>query len=235
MKDTELINIVKRYRKGITPMEDAIAYQKKLSSRVVQKNSFKSIGTIAGVDLAIFKKEKKLVCGIVVFSYPELEVLERVYNISDEKFPYIPTLLAFREGPAILETYEKIKKKPDLIMLDGQGMAHPRSFGIACYIGVILGIPSFGVAKKRLFGEYDDPDTFKGANTPLTSERDRKIVGTVLRTKDNVKPVFISVGNNIDLNTSVEIALECSRGYRIPEPTRLADKYVGELKKMVVL
>ena len=216
-------------------MEDAIVYQKKLSSRVVQKNGFKSIGTIAGVDLAIFKKEKKLVCGIVVFSYPELEVLEKVYNISDEEFPYIPTLLAFREGPAILETFEKIRNKPDLIMLDGHGMAHPRSFGIACYIGVILGIPSFGVAKKRLFGEYDDPDTFKGANSPLTSGRDKKTVGTVLRTKDNVKPVFISVGNNIDLNTSVEIALECCRGYRIPEPTRLADKYVAELKKKIVL
>jgi len=235
MKDNELLNIVKKYRKGITPMDEAIAYQKKLRSRVVEINSFKRIKTVAGIDLAIFKKEKKIVCGIIVFSYPELEIIEKFYSVSNEIFPYIPTLLAFREGPAILETFEKITIKPDLLMLDGHGLAHPRSFGIACYIGVILDIPSFGVAKKKLFGEYLEPEQYKGRASLLVSKREKNTVGKVLRTKDNVKPVFISVGNNIDLSTSVEIALECCRGYRIPEPTRLADKYVAELKKRIVL
>lgn len=236
MNDPELIKKVKLFSNSPPEsLKDAINFQKQLSGMVSEKRNFKTLNTIAGADVAVLKREKKLICGIIVFSYPGLEILEKVCHVEDEKFPYIPTLLAFREGPAILRTFEKIKSKPDLLMIDGQGTAHPRNFGIACYIGVILNIPVIGVAKKRLFGEYTEPGSRRGEFSALRHKTSGKKIGAVLRTRDNVKPVFISPGNNIDLDSAVKISLECSRGLRIPEPTRLADKYVAELKKKVVI
>ena len=209
---------------------DAIAIQKELKDKVVSKNGFNQIKTVAGADLAILKDEKKLVCGIIVFSYPELNEIERTWEVVDEEFPYIPGLLAFREGPAIIKTYEKLKEKPDVLILDGHGIAHPRGFGIACYVGVLLDIPTMGIAKKRLYGTHQEPRDVPGSYEPLFSKNGEQI-GVALKTKKKTKPVFISAGHKIDLSTSKKIALMCVRGYRIPEPTRLADKYVAELKR----
>jgi deoxyribonuclease V len=209
---------------------DAIAIQKELKDKVVYKNGFNQIKTVAGADLAILKDEKKLVCGIIVFSYPELNEIERSWEVVDEEFPYIPGLLAFREGPAIIKTYEKLKEKPDVLILDGHGMAHPRGFGIACYVGVLLDIPTMGIAKKRLYGTHQEPRDAPRSYEPLFSKNGEQI-GVALKTKKKTKPVFISAGHKIDLSTSKKIALMCVRGYRIPEPTRLADKYVAELKR----
>ncbi|MCK5391415.1 MAG: deoxyribonuclease V [Deltaproteobacteria bacterium] len=209
---------------------DAIAIQKELKDKVVSKNGFNQIKTVAGADLAILKDEKKLVCGIIVFSYPELNEIERTWEVVDEEFPYIPGLLAFREGPAIIKTYEKLKEKPDVLILDGHGIAHPRGFGIACYVGVLLDIPTMGIAKKRLYGTHQEPRDVLGSYEPLFSKNGEQI-GVALKTKKKTKPVFISAGHKIDLSTSKKIALMCVRGYRIPEPTRLADKYVAELKR----
>ncbi|MGH7885473.1 MAG: deoxyribonuclease V [Thermodesulfobacteriota bacterium] len=217
-----------------TPLvQEAYKLQRELSEKVVSKNSFKEITKIAGADMAIFTKEKKMVCGIVVFSYPELHILEKVWSVVDEKFPYIPGLLAFREGPAIIETYKKIKNKPEVLIIDGHGIAHPRRFGIACHVGVLLDIPTFGIAKKKLFGNYQEPNTEKGSQSKLISKNGGIAIGSVVRTKNNTKPVFVSIGNKIDLLTAVKITLNCDTGYRIPEPTRKADKYVAELKKEV--
>ena len=230
MNKTELKNLANLYANNPPSVKEAFRFQSELSKKVIRKKVYSKIETVAGADLAIFTKQKKLLCGIIVFSYPDLLVIERVHTITDEKFPYIPGLLAFREGPAIIETFKKIKNKPDLIMIDGQGLAHPRFFGIACHVGVLLNIPSIGVAKKKLFGEYAEPARLKGNWNELKNKTSNETIGAVVRTKDYVKPVFVSIGNKIDLASSVKLVLNCSRGYRIPEPTRQADKFVAQLK-----
>src|SRR3990167_1280390 len=210
--DTDLLEDL--YRGGPSSVARALEFQRELSKKV------------------ILKKEKKLICGIVLFSYPDLTEIERVYTVSDEKFPYIPGLLAFREGPAIIETFKRLRQRPDLLIIDGQGIAHPRGFGIACHVGVLLDIPAMGIAKKRLYGKYAEPGEKRGSWSPLLS-KEGDVIGSVLRTRDNTKPVFVSPGHKIDMESAREIALVCARGYRIPEPTRRADIYVAELKKGV--
>ena len=218
------------YRGAPPQVSRAFDFQKRLKGCIVRERSFGEIKTVAGADISILKSEKKLVCGIIVFSYPDMTEIERTYSVVDEMFPYIPGLLAFREGPAIIETYGKLGAKPDVLILDGQGTAHPRGVGIACHVGVLLDVPAMGIAKSRLYGSFEEPGEAKGSWTPLTS-REGERIGAVLRTKDRTKPVFVSPGHRIDLETALEIALACSGGLRIPEPTRLADKYVAELKK----
>lgn len=227
IKDLEIL-----YSAKPTPVREAFRIQKELSLKVVKTSGAKRVRTIAGVDIAICVKEKKLVCGMILFSYPELEEIERVWTVSDEAFPYIPGLLGFREAPCVIKTFSKLHERCDMIMIDGHGLAHPRGFGLACHVGVLLDIPAMGVAKKCLYGTFSEPGLNKGERTSMRG-KDGEVVGVALRTRDGVKPVFVSVGNRVDLDTSVAIALECSRGLRVPEPTRLADKYVGLLKKEV--
>ena len=235
MTKAEFKKLAELYAAKPLPVRDAFKFQEQLSKKVVARKTFKKIRKVAGADLSILSKHKKLICGIIVYSYPKLEVLEKVHTVVDENFPYIPGLLAFREGPAIIEAFNKIKNKPDLIILDGQGVAHPRHFGIACHIGVILNIPSIGVAKKKLYGVYSEPGRQKGEWNELKDNKNGDTIGAVLRTRDNVKPVFVSIGNKIDLLSSVNIVLNCTSGYRIPEPTRQADKYVAQLKQDINL
>ncbi len=220
----------KLYKSDPPEYGEAVAIQKELRDKVISKNGFKSIKTVAGADLAILKDQKKLVCGIIVFSYPDLVEIERAWEVVDENFPYIPGLLAFREGPAIIKTYKKLKNKPDVLILDGQGVAHPRGFGIACYVGMLLDIAAMGIGKSRLYGTHREPKDNPGSSESLLSKNGEEI-GVVLKTKKKTKPVFVSIGHRIDLSTSKKIALSCVRGYRVPEPTRLADKYVAELKR----
>ena len=223
-------DIEKLYSVDPPSAKEAFRIQKELSLRVVRTSSAKRIRTIAGVDIAICVKEKKLVCGIILFSYPDLEEIERVWTVSDEVFPYIPGLLGFREAPCVIRTFGKLRERCDMIMVDGHGLAHPRGFGLACHVGVLLDIPAIGVAKKCLYGTFSEPGLEKGERA-LMRGKDREVVGAALRTRDGVKPVFVSIGNRTDLDTAVMVAIECSRGLRIPEPTRLADKYVASLKK----
>ena len=218
------------YGEGGLSVSRAFDVQKELSKRVIRERQSGELKTVAGADISVLKNEKKLICGIILFSYPDLTEIERVYTVSDEKFPYIPGLLAFREGPAIIETFKKLKQRPDLLIIDGQGIAHPRGFGIACHVGVLLDIPAMGIAKKRLYGVYDEPGEKRGSSSPLQS-KEGEVIGSVLRTRDNTKPVFVSPGHKLDPESARDIALECARGYRIPEPTRQADIYVAELKK----
>lgn len=210
---------------------EAEAAQRELQKRVITKNDFEKIETVAGADIAIVSDEKKLVCGIIVFSYPDLKEIERVSVKCDEKFPYIPGLLSFREGPAIIEAFGNLKNKPDALMIDGQGIAHPRGLGIASHVGVLLNVPAIGVAKSRLYGKYNEPPDSAGSWTPLVSPYKGTTVGAVVRTKKGTKPVFVSIGHKVDLKTAVRVALDCARGYRIPEPTRQADIYAAQLKK----
>ncbi len=221
--------------KDTISIKEAFRIQREMCKRVVRKNSYDRIRTVAGADLAILKRQKKLLCGIIVFSYPDMKAIEKTYSVADEKFPYVPGLLAFREAPAIIETFKKLRNIPDVIMIDGQGLAHPRSFGIACHVGVFLDVPAVGVAKKRLFGQYTEPERSKGSWSQLKNKKNSEVIGAAVRTKNNVKPVFVSIGNKIDLGSAVKLTLDCSAGYRIPEPTRQADKFVSELKKMDAL
>src|SRR5262249_30367388 len=143
-------------------------------------------------------------------------------------FPYIPGLLSFREAPIVLEAFAKLKCKPDALMLDGQGFAHPRRLGLACHLGLWLGIPSFGCAKTRLCGEHGDPGPNAGDTAPL---RDKKqLIGRVVRTKLNTKPLYVSPGHLINLASAVKLTVQSARGYRIPEPTRQAHLQVNQMR-----
>ena len=231
MNISALKDISRSYNYNILSVAEAVQLQKDLQKKVVRKNSFSRIDVIAGADISILKSRKKLICGIVVYTYPELMEVERKWSVVKESFPYIPGLLAFREVPAIIETLGKVNKMPDLLVIDGHGVAHPRGIGIASQLGVIMDLPTIGVAKKKLYGEFKMPGVKKGSRTYLLHPQNDDKIGVVYRTKDNVKPVFISSGNNIDLETSVKVVMKCDSGFRIPVPTRAADKYVSELRR----
>jgi deoxyribonuclease V len=163
-----------------------------------------------------------------LFTFPELSLVGEASAVEEVRFPYIPGYLSFREGPALIRALEKLRKPPDLLLIDGQGIAHPKRFGIASHLGVVLDMPSIGCAKSRLIGEYDEPGPLRGDWKPLIYKGN--MVGAVLRTKDGVNPLFISPGHKTDLATSVEIVLACTAGYRIPEPVRRADSLSKQMK-----
>ncbi len=210
----------------LTPRE-AIALQKKLSSRVILWDDFGEIRTVAGADVAVDGHTGY--AGIVVFEFPSLHQNTRVSAQSPLTFPDVPGLLSFREGPILLKAFEKLQKLPDLILFDGQGFAHPRRFGIASHMGVLLNRPAIGCAKSRLYGEYREPARKRGSWSPLTDQEDT--IGAVLRTRDGVNPIFVSIGHRVSLKSAIEIVLQCYDGVRIPKPTREADLYVKHLKK----
>jgi deoxyribonuclease V len=202
----------------VSPAE-AVAIQLRLRERVgaAAPVALDEIRTIAGID-ASYKDLAR--AAVVVFSFPELERLDEAVAVRASTFPYVPGLLTFREAPAVLDAMAALRVWPDLLMCDGQGIAHPRRFGLAAHLGVYLDLPSIGVAKSRLTGRYDEPGPNPGDASPLTDHGD--LVGTVLRTKPRTKPLFISVGYEIDLSTAVQVVEMCLRGYRLPEPTRAA-------------
>jgi deoxyribonuclease V len=170
------------------------------------------------VDVGI--REDVARAAVVVLTYPDLRPVEQAVYEGTVMFPYVPGLLAFREAPAVLAAIAKLKQQPDVFILDGQGRAHPRRFGIACHVGLWLDKPTIGCAKSRLFGRHDEPGQAPGDFTPLRAGRD--MIGAVLRTKPRTNPLYISVGHKIDLDSAVHFVLNCTRGYRLPEPTRLA-------------
>ena len=187
----------------------------------------KSPEYIAGVDAAFLHDR---VIGIAcLFKYPDIISIEEANAMTKNLLPYVPGFLSFREGPAIIKALNKLKIKPDVILFDGQGVAHPKGLGIASHIGVLLDIPTIGCAKSRLIGEYKEPRLNKGEWSYL--RHNRKNIGAVLRTKDKVKPLFISPGNKIDLKNSMKIVLTCTQKYRIPEPLRRADFISKKIKR----
>ncbi|MBC6988104.1 deoxyribonuclease V [Hymenobacter sp. BT491] len=183
---------------------------------------------IAGCDSS-FPTPDTILSVFVVLSFPKLELLEKVYHHDVVDLPYVPGFLAFREAPNLLRTYEKLQHKPDLIMVDGHGIAHPRRMGIASHLGVLLDMPTLGIAKQRLTGRYDEPAETAGSHTPLLDKGE--LIGEVLRTKDRVQPVFVSPGHRCDQVSAMRLAWACTKGYKLPEPTRLADKWTQEFKK----
>ena len=202
-------------------VEEALELQNRLRSLVSTTNGFipGEIKTVAGID-AFYRQEEGR-AAVVVFSFPELKIVDQAVAVQQAVFPYIPGLLSFREAPLALAALGKLKVQPDLLMLDGQGYAHPRRFGLACHLGVYLDIPTIGCAKTRFIGQYEAPGPEPGDYSTLLDEGE--IIGAVVRTRRDTKPIFVSVGHKIDLDTSIDFVMKCLRGYRLPETTRQAD------------
>lgn len=210
--------------------EEAVQIQAGLRKRIILKNSLNILKNllVAGADVSYDKKNDMHYAGVIVFDLLTMEAIEEVTASGKVRFPYIPGLLSFREAPILLKAFSKVKRGPDVIILDAQGIAHPRGVGLASHIGILLNKPTIGCAKKRLIGSHNEVREAAGCHTNLSI--DGKAVGVVLRTKKKVRPVFISPGHKIDLATSVDIILKCCRGYRIPEPTRQAHNLVSKIK-----
>jgi deoxyribonuclease V len=209
-----------------TDPEKAVEIQYELCDNLILEWDGRDIHTVAGVDMCV--KGNYACAAIVVFTYPELKPLEEITAERPITFPYIPGLLTFREGPVILAAWEKLKTSPDLIMFDGQGIAHPRGFGIAAHMGLWLERPSIGVAKSRLYGHSITPGLKRGSAAELQDENNPdKLIGMVLRTRESVKPVYVSPGHLIDVSKSGEFVLNCCTHYRLPEPTRWAHRVAG--------
>ena len=215
----------------------AMAEQAALAARVRIENDFGAVNFVAGVDVGFEAENTIARAAIAVLSFPELELVETAIARRPVMFPYIPGLLAYREVPVILEALEKLERAPDLLIVDGQGRAHPRRFGIACHLGVLLDMPSIGCAKSILVGRAEIPENRIGAWTPLIHQNE--IVGAVLRTKLDTKravnPVYVSIGHRVDLETALDFVLICCRGLRLPEPTRYAHNAASGGKESSVI
>jgi len=204
---------------NVSPKE-GIAIQRRLAGSVIRESSFRRPATVAGLDVALSGDMAQ--AAAVLFTYPHLDIIDRRMARRPLTFPYIPGLLSFREGPVILEALAMLPTPPDLVMFDGQGISHPRRLGIASHIGLLVDRPSIGCAKKRLVGAFEEPGHEKGSMSFLYDGEE--VIGAALRTRSNVKPVFVSIGHRIGLQDAVRYVLACCRGYRLPEPVRLADK-----------
>lgn len=202
--------------------KEAVEIQKQLRTMVATENSLEegSVSFVAGCDVAYSKSLNKLYAIVAVFSYPRLELVEESHAVCEATLPYLPGLLVFREGPPLLQAFGKLGVEPDVIMFDGHGLAHPQEMGMASHMGIILDKPTIGVAKTVLCGNYQEPHKKKGDSSPLL--RAGREIGRVLCTKSGVKPLFVSVGNKIDLETAERFVLSCCSEYRLPEPIRQA-------------
>lgn len=201
---------------------EAIALQRDLAPKVEAADRLAGPRTIAGVDVAFPGGGEITRAAVVVLTFPGFEVIETAVAEEPTRFPYVPGLLSFREAPAVLAALDRLSSRPDLLMVDGQGLAHPRRLGIACHVGLLADIPAIGVAKSRLCGVHGEPEAEKGSRTALTDKGE--VIGAVLRTRTGVKPVYVSTGHRVGLETAVRLTLACALRYRLPEPTRLADK-----------
>jgi deoxyribonuclease V len=212
----------------LTPKE-AVKLQRELAARVDARTPLPRCELIAGADVSYQRFSAELYAGVVVLRMADLTVVERRSVVFGTRFPYIPGLLSFRETPALLEVFAQVESEPDVVMLDGHGFAHPRRFGFACHVGLWLNRPCLGCAKSRLVGSYKAPGVRAGSRSSLLDGGE--VIGKVVRTKAGVKPVFVSVGHRIDLESAVRTVLAAGAGYRIPEPTRLADQHVKALRR----
>lgn len=208
----------------------AVALQRELAGRVLRVDCLiRPVRTVAGVDVSYEKHGDLFFAAVVVLSFPVLEPCEEAFAVDRVTFPYIPGLLSFRELPVVLEAFRSLRTVPDAVLVDGQGIAHPRRLGIASHLGLWLELPTIGCAKSRLCGEHPPPGVKRGDRVPLTHNGER--IGTLLTTRDGVKPLFVSPGHKTDIATATEMTLACSRRYRMPEPTRLAHLLTNRLRR----
>jgi len=210
-------------------VQEAFRIQGELREKLILEDEPDAPETVAGIDVAFSRERDLLYAAIVVMDLSTLEPFEIVSASRQPHFPYVPGLLTFREGPVVLDAYEKLSRDPDVLMFDGQGIAHPRGLGLAAHMGVFLDVPSIGCAKSRLVGEFKEPKQKRGSMRTLSYKR-RKI-GVVLRTKDRTKPLFVSPGHRVTVESAARLVLEAGRGYRLPEPTRIAHNEAARAKR----
>ena len=205
-----------------TDVAGARAVQEALRTKVVREDRLGPIDTVAGVDVGFEDGGETTRAAVAVLAFPSLEPVARAISRRPTVFPYVPGYLSFRELPAVLEALAQLAAAPDLILCDGQGLAHPRRFGLACHLGVLTGIPAIGVAKSRLIGRHDELPPDKGAWVPLLDKDET--IGAVVRTRTNVSPVYVSTGHRVSLATAIDYTLRCTTRYRLPETTRHAHR-----------
>jgi deoxyribonuclease V len=211
----------------LTP-KAAVAFQRELASCVETGPALGNVECVAGADISYNRFSPTIYAGVVVVRLSDGQVIERSGVVVQATFPYVPGLLSFREAPAVLPAFEKLKTKIDAVLLDGQGYAHPRRVGLASHIGLWLNIPCVGCAKSRLIGEFTPPEREAGSLSDLIDKEE--VIGKVVRTKTGVNPLFVSIGHKINLDSAVRLVLMACRGYRLPEPTRQAHLFVNELR-----
>ena len=208
---------------------EAIALQKELAGRVDAHTPLDRCELIAGADVSYNRFSNTIYAGVVVLRREDAAVVEKRGAVCETAFPYVPGLLSFREAPALLEAFARVEAEPDVVMLDGQGLAHPRRFGLACHVGLWLDRPCLGCAKSLLTGKFKVLGRQAGETAPLVDKQE--IVGQAVRTKTGVRPVYVSAGHRIDLDSAVQVVLAGCRGYRLPEPTRQAHLHVNALRR----
>jgi deoxyribonuclease V len=222
------MQITPLHRWDVTPKE-AVALQRELAHKIDVSIPLTKRELIAGADISYDLATNLMYATVLVYRMSDQTVIETQDVELPDTFPYVPGLLTFREAPALLAAFAKLKTQPDAVMIDGQGVAHPRRIGLASHVGLWLNLPTIGCAKSRFVGTFREPAAKSGSKTQLMDRGER--VGYVVRTRDGVRPVFVSAGHKIDLASSVRVVLATLRGYRIPEPTRLADIRVDELRR----
>lgn len=216
------------HRWAVTPRR-AVAIQRELRDRVRLEGPGALVRRVAGVDAAFSADGARCIAGVVLWDAETGDVLEEHVATGPLRFPYVPGLLSFREAPTVLAALRRLRQRPDALLVDGHGLAHPRRFGIACHVGLLADLPSVGCAKSRLVGRHREPGLRRGARAALVHEGER--IGTVLRTRDGVRPIFVSIGHRFDLPAAERLVLRCATGHRLPEPTRLADRLVARAKR----
>jgi deoxyribonuclease V len=216
------------HRWRVTPAE-ALRIQSELRGRIERHDRLGVVRLMAGADVALDLARSRAIAGVIVFRFPGMEEVERASAVRPLTFPYVPGLLSFREAPALLAAFARLRSQPDLLFFDGHGYAHPRRFGIACHLGLLLDRPSIGCAKSLLIGEHRPPALAAGSRAALRDAGET--IGVALRTRTGVKPVYISTGHRISLDRAAEFALAACDGFRIPRPTRLADHFVEACKR----
>ncbi|RME33165.1 MAG: deoxyribonuclease V [Gammaproteobacteria bacterium] len=209
----------------LTPRE-AIALQRELAPLVVREDRLGAVRRVAGVDVGFRNGGRTTRVAVAVLDFPSLEPVDRVTGEFPTCFPYVPGLLSFREVPAVLRVWDRLRQVPDLLLCDGQGLAHPRRLGIACHLGLLLDLPSIGVAKSRLIGEHEEPPQERGAWVPLLDGEE--VIGAVLRTRVGVKPLYVSIGHRVSLPTAIDYVMKCTTRYRLPETTRMSHRLASQ-------
>jgi len=210
---------------------EATAIQKSLRDQILLTPLPKRVETIAGADISFNRFSSDFEAGMFVLSYPDLEPIEQTLTRLTVDFPYVPGYLSFREVPALAACYEKLRHKPDVIMMDGQGIAHPRRLGVGAHLGLAIDASVFGCAKSRLYGEGEEPGDEPGSFSIVRDPKDGASIGAYVRTKARTKPVIISPGHKITLEESIALTLSCVRGYRLPEPTRRTHDLVNAFRR----
>jgi deoxyribonuclease V len=207
-------------------LEEAKTIQQQLQPLVIQEDQLGKVRYVAGVDVGFADNYTIAKGAVALLTFPDLQLVEKAIASLPTTFPYIPGFLSFREIPVLLAALEQLTLTPDLILCDGQGLAHPRRFGLACHLGVILEVPTIGVAKSLLVGKHEELGPLKGDWQPLLDKGE--VIGAVVRSRRKVKPIYVSLGHKISLPTAIDYALRCTTKYRLPETTRLADHFASE-------